>query len=140
MTSNARRFSPVVLRYGLVLLFLWFGLSQVTDPAGWVSWVPEWASGLFGGAATVVLLNGAFEVIFGVALAVGFYTRVSAFLLALHLFVLAFEIGYNDIGVRDFALAIATLAVALHGPDFLTVDARRAQRNIPTIEKIMERE
>ena len=28
--TNARELAPVVLRFGMVILFLWFGLSQVT--------------------------------------------------------------------------------------------------------------
>ena len=119
-----RDYAPVVLRAGLVLLFLWFGFSEVTDPGAWVSWVPQWTEALPIGVKTIVFLNGLFEVILGIALAVGFWTRLAATLLALHLFFITFEIGYNDIGVRDFAIAIATVAVALFGPDAYTLDAR----------------
>lgn len=113
-----------VLRAGLVVLFLWFGLSQVTDPGGWVSWVPGWTSALGIPASTIVLLNGAFEVVLGALLAIGFYTRVAALLLSVHLLFIAWEVGYNDIGMRDFALAVCTLALALFGPDQYTIDNR----------------
>lgn len=125
---NLQRFSdyaPLVLRFGLAFLFLWFGLSQLTHPSDWVSWVPANATALTGmNAQTIVLLNGVFETILGGALIIGFYTRLSAFLLSLHLFFLAYEIGYNDIGVRDFALAACTLALALAAPDPYTLDKR----------------
>jgi uncharacterized membrane protein YphA (DoxX/SURF4 family) len=121
-------YAPVVLRFGLVALFLWFGLSQVTNPGGWISWVPEWAISISWISPTaIVLLNGGFETIFGILLAVGFSTRWVALLLSLHLFFIAYEIGYNDVGVRDFVLAISTLTVALFGSDKYTLDRRAAK-------------
>ena len=106
------------------MLFLWFGLPQVTAPTDWVAWVPQWTESLGLSAATVVLLNGLFEVVLGVLLAIGFYTRIAALLLSLHLLFIAYEIGYNDIGMRDFALAVATLSLAMFEPDQCTVDKR----------------
>lgn len=117
---QTRDYAIPVLRGGLALLFLWFGLSQVTAPNDWVAWVPEWASAIMS-AQTIVLLNGIFETILGLLIAAGFYTRVAAALLSLHLFLIAYEIGYNDIGVRDFALAVATLALALWGDDRFSI-------------------
>lgn len=123
MPSNIERFALPTLRFGIVVLFLWFGLSQLTAPGDWIAWVPEWASNLMP-AETVVLLNGGFETILGIALVAGFYTRIAALLLAFHLLLVAWEIGYNDIGVRDFALAVCTLALALFEPDQYTLDKR----------------
>ena len=116
-------FAQPVLRFGIVALFLWFGFSQLMSPGAWVSWVPQWAADLMP-AQTIVLLNGGFETVFALALAAGFYTRIVALLLSLHLFFVAYEVGYNDIGVRDFALAVATLSLALFEPDQYTIDKR----------------
>ena len=122
--QKASAFALPVLRFGIVALFLWFGLSQLTSPGAWVSWVPGWVEGLGIGATTVVLLNGAFEAVFALALAAGFCTRIAALFLSLHLFFVAYEVGYNDIGVRDFALAVATLSLAMFEPDQYTIDKR----------------
>ncbi len=126
MTSlQIEKFALPVLRFGIAALFLWFGLSQLTAPGEWVSWVPAWPTTLFGlGPTTVVLLNGTFETILGAALAAGFFVRWVALLLSLHLFFLAYEIGYNDIGVRDFALAVSTLALSMFDADEYTLDKR----------------
>ena len=122
---KAAHLAPVVLRAGLVALFLWFGLSQLTAPGNWVSWVPEWPTTLLGlSPAVIVLLNGVFETVLGAALAVGFYTRWVSLALSLHLFFLAYELGYNDIGVRDFVLAVSTLSLSMFGPDEYTLDKR----------------
>lgn len=125
MDSPSSAYAPIVLRFGLVVLFLWFGLSQITSPASWISWVPESATSISGLSPTlIVLFNGSFETILGIFLAVGFRTRWVALLLSLHLFFIAYEIGYNDVGVRDFVLAISTLAIAMYGSDKYTFDRR----------------
>ena len=116
-------YGQIVLRGGLVVVFLWFGLSQVASPENWISWVPEWAVALMP-AQTIVLLNGAFEVVLGLALAAGLMTRWAALLLSLHLLLIAYEVGYNDIGVRDFGLAIATLSLFFFEPDQYTLDRK----------------
>ncbi|MBI2610334.1 DoxX family membrane protein [Candidatus Kaiserbacteria bacterium] len=92
------------------------------DPNAWVSWVPEWPTALFKiDAYSVVLLNGIFESILGMMLLLGLWTRWVALFLSLHLFFIAYEIGYNDIGVRDFTLAVATLSLALWGDDCFSI-------------------
>ena len=91
-----------------------------------MSWLPGWTQSLPVGGMTIVLFNGIFETVLGVALAAGFWTRIVAALLALHLFFIAYELGYNDIGVRDFTLAMCTLSLALFGPDEYTLDRKRA--------------
>ena len=124
--SKTAEFAPIVLRFGLVFLFLWFGLSQIINPSAWTAWVPEWTSSTLGlDSTSVVLLNGVFETVGGILLAVGLWTRWVALALSLHLFFIAYEVGYNDIGVRDFALAVSGLALSLFGPDRYTLDSRR---------------
>ncbi len=123
---RARDLAPAILRYGMVVLFLWFGLSQVTNPSAWTVWLPEWTSGWPIAPTMLVVLNGAFETILGLMLAVGFYTRAAAGLLAIHLLGISLEIGYTAIGVRDFCLAAATAAIAFFGPDKYSFDAARA--------------
>jgi uncharacterized membrane protein YphA (DoxX/SURF4 family) len=113
-----------VLRVGLAVLFLWFGFSQFLDQSTWISWVPEWAMNLTGlEAEMIVLLNGGFEIAFGVLLALGLYMRPAAALLGLHLVVLVFEIGPNSVGLRDFAIMMASFALALMPPDPYSLDA-----------------
>lgn len=113
MTKH-QRIGLNVLRYGLAAMFLWFGFSQLIDSANWVSWVPEWASKVLHiPPAMIVLANGAFEVVAGFLIAAGLFVRPVALLLALHLAFITLEIGLSAIGVRDFGLTMATLALAL---------------------------
>ena len=118
-------YAPSVLRFGLVFLFLWFGISQILNPNSWTAWVPEWGTSVLGlDAVKVVLINGWFETVGGIFLAIGFWTRWIALVLSLHHLFIAYEVGYNDIGVRDFTLAASSLALSFFGPDKYTLDSR----------------
>ena len=111
-------YAPVVLRVGLSLVFLWFGSQQLLHTGAWTGLIPEWTLSLSGlNATTLVHFNGAFEIVFGICLLAGYFTRMSALLLALHLLGIIANVGYTPIGVRDFGLLMATIAVFLYGID-----------------------
>ena len=121
-TQALRTYAPVVLRFAMCLVFLYFGTSQLSQPSIWTSVVPDWATSMSGMSAnTIVHINGWFEIIASLLLLVGVYARWVALLLALHLFGIAASLGINPLGVRDFGLSFATLAVAMYGEDALTV-------------------
>jgi uncharacterized membrane protein YphA (DoxX/SURF4 family) len=102
-------------RIGLSAVILWFGVSQLLDPAAWVVWVPDWAVALSGlKPATIVLLNGGFEVVAGTLLLFSVLPHLVAFVLFLHLFVIVLDIGLTPTGVRDFGLAISLLVLAMY--------------------------
>lgn len=104
----------LILRLGLAAVFLWFGFSQLFDGLAWVGWVPAWAVAVIHlPPAMIVLANGLVEVVLGTLLATGLLVRIVATLLALHLAVITFDIGLTAIGVRDFGLTLATIALAL---------------------------
>ncbi len=122
--NKLKNLSPIILRIGLVLVFLWFGVNQIIDPVSYVDFLPDWLIKISPVSATmIVYLNGAFEIVFGTALLFGFFTRFVACLLFLHMADIAFTVGLNDIGIRDFGLAVATLAIWINGADFLTLDS-----------------
>lgn len=103
-----------ILRLGLAAVFLWFGFSQLADGIHWVSWVPDWAVELLHlPPAMIVLANGLFEVVCGGLLAMNMLVRPVAAILTLHFALITFDIGLTAIGVRDFGLTTATLALAL---------------------------
>jgi uncharacterized membrane protein YphA (DoxX/SURF4 family) len=102
---NTQNFGITLLRIALAFVFLWFGFSQISDAALWTSFVPPWTSAI-ASAGTMVYLNGIFEVITGSLLALG-----------IHLIVISASLGFTAIGVRDFGLGFATIALALIGTD-----------------------
>lgn len=121
--EKLKTFSPFILRVGISLVFLWFGSNQIMDPKTWVGFVPDSVVSMSHlDVNTLVYLNGIFEITLGSALLLGFFTRLSALLLALHIIDITYIVGFDATGVRDFGLSIATLAVFLNGMDTISLD------------------
>lgn len=132
--SLMKRMAPIVLRYSMAAVILWFSLQQFIHPDMWVAYVPDSAVNLTGfSAPLLVYANATFELIFGMFLIFGIYTRISAVFLALHLLDIMWVVGYGEIGVRDFGLALALMSVALNGADMLCAEYKEAQ-SLPVIQ------
>ena len=110
------KYSPLLLRIAISLVFLWFGANQLINPENFIGYLPGFITTL-DSAKTAVILNGIFEAVFGLLLLLGIFTRPVALLLGLNLLAITFSLGYNEIAVRDFGLALACFAVALNGND-----------------------
>lgn len=121
-----KKYSATVLRIGIALVFLWFGTQQIIDPIAWSSYIPDALVGILSlSASKIVYLNGIFEVIFGTALLLGYFIRVSALLLALHMINITYIVGFNAVGVRDFGLAVSTIVIFMQGVDKFSLDYYR---------------
>ena len=115
-------YAPSVLRYGMTLVILWFSLQQFLDPVTWTAYVPDSAVAVTHlSATTLVYFNAVLEAVLGLMLLFGWQVRIVALLLALHLFDIMYVVGYGEIGVRDFGLAVATLVVSMNGHDPLSI-------------------
>ena len=115
-------YSRPLLRIALSIVFLYFGYQQITDAASWTGFVPDFATQFGLSALQLVSMNALLELVLGTFLLVGLFTRFSSLILALHLFGIAFSIGLNPLGIRDFGLACATIAIFLGGSDEFTLD------------------
>jgi len=125
-----KKYAPFVLRLALAAVFLWFGFSQLQNPAMWAEIVPSWAVSFSGmSAETLVYINGIFEIIGGSMLALGIFVSPVAFLLFLHLLVITSNFGVSPVGVRDFGLSFATLAIAFFGSDSYCFMREREKEN-----------
>lgn len=124
---NSREIGSTILRVGLALVFFWFGTQQLMDPSSWAGFVPDFAGNIIA-PGILVTINGLMELALGGLLLFGVYTRFAALILGLHMFGIAFSIGLNPIGVRDFGLAIATISIALLGPDAYSLDTYFAKK------------
>ena len=139
--SSFKKWQPYsisLVRIGLAIVFLWFGINQLLFPSTFMGYVPSWAiqggGGMMGNmihnmimviphpATSLLYFNGIIEIMFGIMMLFGIYTRLSAVVLAIHLVIITISLGYNDVAVRDFGLALATASIFLHGPDRLCLD------------------
>lgn len=116
--NNINKYAPLILRIGLAMVFLWFGMNQLLNQSTWLSLIPEWVTSLSGMTAkTVVILNGIFEVAMSVFLAFGIWIRPVAILLSIHLLMIIGDLGLTAVGVRDVGLLSALVSVAFQGSD-----------------------
>ncbi len=66
--------APAVLRIGMSLVILWFGLEQILDASSWIGYLPAWTSALPWPQETIIHLNGSFEILLGAFMLAGLYT------------------------------------------------------------------
>ena len=112
-----KKFAPTVLRVGVSLVVIWFGIQQILHPEMWTKMLPSWTS-IFGvSSINLININGIFEIVFGLALFFGVYTKIVSIIVTLHLLHITFVVGYGAIGVRDFGLTLSALSVFLNGED-----------------------
>ncbi len=137
---NKKEYGFLILRLGLSFLFLWFGITQLVSPESFYGYVPPWmyqhhltmmgpfhvpfVHQMVSNPSPFVIMNGIFETILGICLLLGLFTRLAAFLLAVHLFFIALSLGYNDVAVRDLALFFATVSLVIMGPDRFSLERK----------------
>jgi len=132
-------YAPSVLRYGMTVVILWFSLQQFLNAGQWTAYVPDSIVSISHmNAVTLVYFNALFELVFGLMLLIGWQTRISALLLSLHLFDIMWVVGYGEIGVRDFGLAVATLVIFMNGTDVLCIQQKSSAQSF--VQPIEERD
>ena len=139
-----RKYSVVIVRLGLAFVLLWFGVNQLINQESFLGYVPQWLYPHDIGMQhehpmqfmhniptpsvhVVLMANGIFETIAGMLLLIGFYTRIAAFLAALHLLAIAFSLGYNDIAIRDVGLALMAASLVFSGAGPLSLDNKKKE-------------
>jgi len=137
--ERAKCYAPSFVRIALALVFLWFGINQLMFPNDFMGYLPSWTihdgtglghllytavSILPGKANSVIFINGVAEIILGTLLGIGLFTRISALLLSIHLLIIVFSLGYNDIAIRDLGLVAGAFSVFIHGPDCLCIEKK----------------
>ncbi len=121
--EKLKTLSSPILRIGLAIVFLWFGINQIVEPNSYLGFLPDWLTKISPIDPTmIVYLNGSFEILFGTALLLGLFTRIVAFVLFLHMADIAFTVGLDAIGIRDFGLTVATFIIWINGTDAFTLD------------------
>ncbi len=118
--DKLKRYAPIAVRYGIGLVFLLFGISQLTNPGAWFSYFPDWL--VQNSIEQTVLMNGIFDLIIGLLLLLGLFTRIAGAIGVLHLAGVIYVVGWSDIGIRDFGLLLGALSVFLYGQDDFCLD------------------
>ena len=139
--AKNKNYSVPIIRAGLALVLLWFGLNQIFDSGSFLGYVPPWAmphpehmmhfppihvshSDSFN-VNSIIISNGILEAIIGFFLLIGLHTRIFAFIAALHLFVISVSLGYNDIAVRDLGLTLMAVSLIFSGGGEFSLDNKK---------------
>lgn len=122
MKSNL--FPSFILRIGLGIVFLIFGIGKFTGDI-WAETIK--AMPIFNSIPininTIVIIIGIMEVLTGLCLILGLFTRFFASLASLQLIMILILLKFGE--VRDIGLLAAALSLAISGSRFLSIDNLR---------------
>ena len=115
---TSSKYSYLALRLGLTAVFLWFGADKLFHPTYWLNaWVTPQAAALIklAGLSGVqfVYFNGIFEILVGLSLLTGIFTKFFSSLAMAFLIVVLFFVGIGEVTIRDFGLIGGLAAIIL---------------------------
>jgi uncharacterized membrane protein YphA (DoxX/SURF4 family) len=112
---NKEEIGVYILRLGLAVVFLYFGISQILDQSKWIYFVPDRFSNFYISEilkSKIVFLNGIFDTVIALSLISGLFIRIFSILGFIHLCSIAiFSLGFEPSGIRDLGLAFAILSL-----------------------------
>ncbi|MDO8648270.1 MAG: hypothetical protein Q7R81_00635 [Candidatus Peregrinibacteria bacterium] len=111
---DRNRLAAHILTAALVILYASFGIDKFVAPINWVQWIPPWLDGSFGMDANAWLkVIGVGEIVLATLLLIPNrrVRQVGAIGIALSLVGILTQVGWNDMGARDFAILLSSLAL-----------------------------
>jgi uncharacterized membrane protein YphA (DoxX/SURF4 family) len=112
---NKEEIGIYILRLGLAVVFLYFGISQILDQSKWIYFVPDRFLSFYISEilkSKIVFLNGIFDTVIALSLISGLFIRIFSFLGFIHLFsITVFSLGFEPSGIRDLGLSFAMLSL-----------------------------
>jgi uncharacterized membrane protein YphA (DoxX/SURF4 family) len=112
---NKEEIGVYILRLGLAVVFLYFGISQILDQSRWIYLAPDRFFIFYIHEvlkSKLVFINGIFDVVIALSLISGLFIRIFSFLGFIHLLsITIFSLGFGPSGIRDLGLAFAMLSL-----------------------------
>ncbi len=110
------KYSNLALRFGLAIVFFWFGIDKFFHPDYWVNaWVPQSISLFLENfkirPVDIIYLSGVFEVLVGTSLLSNIFIAVFSLLALLFMGSIMFFNGFSEVLVRDIGLMGALLSL-----------------------------
>ena len=103
------KYSNLVLRLSLAIVFFWFGLDKFFHPDYWVNaWVPQsvvlFAANFKVQPTDIIYISGVFEVLVATSLITNIFVAPFSSLAVLFLVSVVSFHGFNEVLVRDIGL------------------------------------
>lgn len=106
------RYPFILIRIGLVFVFLYAGAEALIQPLNWVGFVPPWADKLISRELSLTMLS-IFQIFLSLWLLSGFKERYSAWAASIFLVIVIIQnLGQMDILFRDVGLLFSSSALA----------------------------
>ena len=104
-----------ILRLGLAIVFLYFGISQILYQSKWIYLFPDRFFIFYINEvlkSKLVLVNGIFDTLIALSLISGLFIRIFSVLGFIHFCSIAlFSLGFEPSGIRDLGLPFAMLSL-----------------------------
>lgn len=130
MTKNLARFAPLIIRIGLAVVFLLFGMQKLSNPSQTTAEIQLLLNWKLSNVAVLNYYLGLTEIILAAAFLSGFKVRIAAviasFLLILFLFsfLAKYGLSINPDLYRDIGLLGAAISLILTGAGPWSADKR----------------
>jgi uncharacterized membrane protein YphA (DoxX/SURF4 family) len=123
-------YGKLILKVGLGIVFIYFGVNQIMNPEMWVDLLPSFLNNLnFFQPESLIFLNGTFDILVGFCLILGLFLKIISVLAFLHLIsIFIFSLGFTQSGIRDFGLALASLSLFFSEDDKFSLSRFLRQR------------
>jgi uncharacterized membrane protein YphA (DoxX/SURF4 family) len=110
---NKEEIGVYILRLGLAIVFLYFGISQILDQSKWIYLVPDRFFIFYINEvlkSKLVFINGIFDLIIALSLISGRFIRIFSILGFIHLLsITIFSLGFEPSGIRDLGLSFCNV-------------------------------
>src|SRR3989338_3779518 len=110
------KYSNLILRLSLAVVFFWFGIDKFFHPDYWVNaWVPQSVSLFVANfkirPIDIIYVSGIFEVLVGISLATNIFIVFFSSLAVLYLGSIMIFNGFSEVLIRDIGLMGAFLSL-----------------------------
>jgi uncharacterized membrane protein YphA (DoxX/SURF4 family) len=110
-TSTPANLTPILLRIGLSIIFLYASISSLKNPQDWIGYLPQFLRDSVS-ATTLLHVFSAYEIVLAAWLLSGKYVKYAALLCAATLSgIVLSNFSLFAITFRDIALTFAALAL-----------------------------
>ncbi len=118
----------LLLRSGIGIVFVVFGLDKLPHPTNWLMFIPSLVPQIIeriSGLTTYQFLRvqGIIEAILGLQLLFGILSRETALCCATFLSGIIYAIGFEQIGIRDLGLFFSSVAILCLGGGEWSIEA-----------------